>query len=142
MAVVVLGEIKAGFIVHFTTLFSLGTILLCYFLAVAYKHVPLWLPMISDCAIKQPEMFPFRFGVVTSSLLLALGSLLIFVAAVPRSILALTFGVLGSLCLGVVGVVNEVEASKVHSSEQPHLFLDIFCIIIGMFSLSLLQYWQ
>ena len=103
--------------VHFTAGLGLGTILLCYVLAVAYGHVPAWLPMISDCAVRAPEKFPFRFGLVTTSLLLALENVIVYLAAVPRSAIAMLLGLVASLCLGIVGVVNEDEASKVHSGE-------------------------
>lgn len=113
----ILGEIKASFVPHFAVVVSLSTILLCYSLAVYYRHVPIWLPMISDCAVKPPEMFPFRFGILTAAWLIALENLVIYLAAVPKSLLGLAFGLLGSLCLGTVAVVNEHEASKVHSGN-------------------------
>lgn len=114
---IVLGRIKASTIVHFTALLGLGTISLCYVLAASLKHVKPWLPMISDCAVLPPEEFPFRFGVLTTALLMAGESLIIYLAAVPKSKVALGLGVVASLCLGVVGVVNEEEASKLHSSK-------------------------
>lgn len=124
---VVLGSLRVSILVHFTCLLALGTILLCYGLALSYKHVHFWpIPMISDCAVKPPEMFPFRLGLVTSALLIGLVNLSIYLAAVPKSLLALLFGVTASMCLAVVGVVNEKEAGKVHSgkiSGQPHPLL-------------------
>lgn len=115
---IVLGGVKVGFVVHFSAILSLGTILSCYCLALAYGHVKLWpVPMISDCAVKPPEMFPFRLGIVTSALLMALQSVVIFLAGVPRSKIAMVLGVVGSLALAVVGVINEDEASKVHSGK-------------------------
>lgn len=117
---IVLGGVKVSFFVHFTVLLCLGTILSCYSLALAYGHVQLWpVPMISDCAVKPPEMFPFRLGIVSSALLMALQSVLIFLAGVPRSRAAMVLGVMGCLALAVVGVVNEQEATKVHSSKTP-----------------------
>jgi len=71
--------------------------------------------MISDCAVTSPEKFLFRYGVLTASLLMGCESVVIYLAAVPRSKVALGLGVLASLCLGIVAVDNETEASKVHS---------------------------
>ena len=120
---IVLGGIRVGYVVHFAGLLGIGTILSCYGLALHYGHVKLWpVPMISDCAVKPPEMFPFRLGIVTTAMLMALQSVIIFLAAVPRSKVALVLGVVANFALAVVGVVNEDEASRVHSSEpQPAL---------------------
>lgn len=116
---IVLGGVKVGYVIHFAALLDFGTILGCYFLALSNGHVSLWpVPMISDCAVLPPEMFLFRLGFVTMALLMALQSVIIFLAGVPRSKVAVVLGVLASLALAVVGVVNEREASKVHSSER------------------------
>lgn len=113
----VLGEIKAASVLHVTGSCAVFTILLCYSLAVSYHHVPVWLPMISDCALQSPEKYPFRFGILTSGLLMALVNVMIYLAFSPRSLLAACLGVLASLCLGVVGVVSEDEATRVHGSK-------------------------
>ena len=110
-----LGSLKASFVFHFTSTVGLCTVVLCYTLAVSFKHVKPWLPMFSDCAVMSPEMFPFRFGVLTTAMLMGCESVVIFLAAAPRSRSALWLGVLASLCLGVVAVVNMKEAPKVHS---------------------------
>lgn len=115
---IVLGGVKVGYVVHSAALLGFGTILSCYFLALLRGHVCLWpVPMISDCAVLPPEMFLFRLGIVTTALLMALQNVIIFLAGVPRSKIAVVLGVSASLALAVVGVVNECEASKVHSSE-------------------------
>lgn len=114
----VLWRIKAKYVTVVAGVLGLGTILLCYGLAVHYKHVPVWLPMISDCALKPPEKYPFRLGLVTTSLLVALEGLVIYLAAVPRSRAALGLSTAACLLLSVVGVVNSQEASKVHSGES------------------------
>lgn len=114
----VLGQVKVSWLIHFNALLGLGTFLLCYSLAQIYGHVSLWpVPMISDCAVRSPEKFPFRLGIVTTALLMGLISVLIFLSSVSRSKIAVVLGVLGSLPLAVVGVVNEEEASKVHSGR-------------------------
>ncbi len=142
----VLGSLRASILIHITALLGLGTMLLCYTLALSFKHVKLWpIPMISDCAVESPEKFPFRLGMVTFALLMALGNLVVYLAAVPRSKLALVFGVTACMCLAVVGVVNEEEASKVHSSKyqsQPrptfallyytYVIIQIFCKIVSV----------
>lgn len=114
----ILGELKASFVIQFAAQLGLGNILLCYAIAVALGHVKPWLPMISDCAVCPPEMFVFRFGVVFTALLMVLQNVMIYLAGVPKSKLALGFGVVGSMALGVVGVVNEDEASKTHSGNS------------------------
>ena len=132
---IVLGRLKASFIIHFASLFGLSNILLCYILAVLYKHVPLWLPMISSCAVEPPEKYIFRLGLVTTSLLIALVNVMIFVAAVPRDKLALTLSVVSCLALSVVGVVNEKEVPILHSGKESgdyyssglHPFIKIQC---------------
>lgn len=115
---IVLGRIKTSFVVHATTILSLGSILLCYCLALYRGHVELWpVPMISDCGVLPPEKYPFRLGIITSALLMALCCVVIYVAGVPRSKPALVLGVTACLFLSVTGTINEKEASKVHSGE-------------------------
>lgn len=121
---IVLGGVKVGYVIHCAALLASGTILTCYGLALRYGHVKLWpAPMISDCAVKPPEMFLFRLGIVTAAMLMALQSVIVFLAAAPRSKAALVFGVTACLALAVVGVVNEDEASTVHSSESCMLWI-------------------
>lgn len=130
-----LGEIKASIVVHGAGFFGLGTILLCYALALGFHHVPLWLPMISDCAVAPPEMFFFRFGLMSAAWLIALQNVVVYLAAVPRSLPALGLSLASSLCLGTVAVVNEKEASKVHSGKlvasPAHPYLTIIQVITG-----------
>jgi hypothetical protein len=114
----ILGEVRVGYVFHTGVLLAVGTLLACYTLALSFGHVRLWpVPMISDCAVLPPEMFPFRLGVVLSAVLMALQNVMVFIAGVPRSKVAVVFGVAASFGMAVVGVVNEKEASKVHSSK-------------------------
>ena len=110
-----LGGFKASYIFHFTAALGLCTMLLCYILAVSFKHVHPWLPMISGCAVYSPEKFFFRYGILPTALLMGCESVVIYLAAVPRAKAALVLGVLSSLSLGIVAVDSENEASRVHS---------------------------
>lgn len=116
---IVLGKISVNLFIHFGALVFLGTILLCYILAVSLHHVPAWLPMISDCALLAPEKYPFRWGFMVGSALLGVQSLLIYGADKPysKSKLALFTGVVAAFCLSVVGVVNEEEDNIIHSGK-------------------------
>ncbi len=130
---IVLGGVKVNLLVHLATIVGLGTIILCYCIALALGHVKLWpVPMISDCAVSPPEKYPFRLGIVTAAWLMALENVFIFLAGVPRSKIALGLGLVACLGLGVVGVVNEKEASKVHSSELSNLMSPThqFCVVL------------
>lgn len=106
-------------LVHLGVLEMLFTILTCYIIAVSLGHVPLWLPMISDCAVKPPEKYLFRWGIVIGSSLIALLSVSVYYASKSRpfSKLCCILGVIGPFCLSVVGVVNEVENKIVHDSK-------------------------
>lgn len=107
---------KASLVIHATAILGLGSILLCYGLALCRGHVKLWpVPMISDCGVLPPEKYPFRLGIVTSALLMALCSVVIYVAGVPRSKPAVVLGVAACLSLSITGTINEKEASKIHS---------------------------
>ena len=116
----VLEKLPVNAVFHVGVVLPLGTILLCYTVATLLGHVPVWLPMISDCAVYPPEKYPFRWGIVLSAALFALQSVLLYGADRPysRSKVALFFGLLTAFCLSVVGVVNEVENNTIHSSKD------------------------
>ena len=115
----VLGRLPLNLLFHVGVLLPTTTILLCYTLAASLGHVPAWLPMISDCAVFPPEKYPFRWGMVLSAALIGAQSVLVYGADKPysKSKVALVLGVLASLCLSVIGVVNEEEDNTVHSGE-------------------------
>lgn len=125
---VVLGRVPVNVFIHFGVLVFLGTILLCYILAVSLHHVPAWLPMISDCAVQAPEKYPFRWGFMVGSTLLGAESVIIYGADKPysKSKLALVMGVLASFGLSVVGVVNEDEDNLIHSSKDAVFYVCIY----------------
>jgi hypothetical protein len=116
----VLEKLPVNAVFHVGVVLPLGTILLCYAVATLLGHVPVWLPMISDCAVYPPEKYPFRWGIVLSAALFALQSVLLYGADRPysRSKVALFFGLLTALCLSVVGVVNQVENNTIHGSKD------------------------
>ena len=115
----VLAKIPLPAIFHFAAVETAGTLFLCYGIAVVYKHVPAWLPMISDCAVEAPERYPFRLGIVVAAVLIALQVLLVYKAGRYFSgrVSSLLLGVAASCCLGVVAVVNEVENGSLHSGD-------------------------
>ena len=111
--------IIAGSVVTF------GTILLCYGLAVGLGHVPAWLPMISDCAVKAPEKYPFRMGIVVGAFLLGFEVVAVYNSdrKYSKDKICLFLGCIASLGLAVVGVVNEKEDNFIHTCES----LDVVC---------------
>ena len=115
----IIGKVPVNVFIHAAALEILVTILLCYTLAVSLGHVPVWLPMISDCAVYPPEKYPFRWGFVVGATLMGVQNVLIFGADKPysKSKTSLVLGLLASFCLSVVGVVNEEEDNLIHSGE-------------------------
>ena len=97
----------------------LATIFTCYGIAVFYEHVPVWLPMISDCGVYPPEKYLFRLGLVVGSVFLHVESILLYNAnkAFSNSRLAMILSLLSSLGMGVVAVVGEKENEAVHVSK-------------------------
>ena len=98
----------------------LGTVLLCYVLAVVNGHVPVWLPFISDCGIYPPEKYPFRLGLVLGAALVAVQVLTLYYAerAFSKSRLCLVLGLVASAGLAVVAVVNSQEDDTIHTSKD------------------------
>ena len=120
MSQTVLFQVPVNLFIHAAAIETMGTIFLCYGLAVAFGHVPAWLPMISDCAVQPPERYPFRYGVVVGALLMGATAVLVYNAdkTYSKSKACLVLATLGSFCMGVVGVVNEKECNPVHSGES------------------------
>ena len=98
----------------------LFTILLCYILAVVNGHVPVWLPMISDCGVYAPEKYLFRLGFVVGASLMAFQVVITYnvnkssALAKPMAVIA----VIASAGLAILSVVNEVENGRIHLSEH------------------------
>lgn len=113
----VLGSIRLSTLICMGALQTLATIVICYSLAVSLGHVQPWLPMISDCAVYSPEKYPFRFGLALSSILIGAQVVLVHQAK-GYSKASAFFGLLASLGLGIVSVVNEEENSKVHGGMK------------------------
>ena len=132
----VLEKLPVNAVFHVGVVLPLGTIFLCYTVATSLDHVPVWLPMISDCAVLPPEKYPFRWGIVLSAAIFAGQSVLLYGADRPysRSKVALFLGLLTSFCLSVVGVVNEAEDNTIHSSKNSisEKFLSILGLIFVM----------
>ena len=116
----ILASWTAATLIHVGVVETLGTIILCYVLAVVNGHVPPWLPMISDCAVLAPEKYPFRLGIVVGASLLAVQAVTKYYAdkTQPYSKLCAVLGVVASTGLAVVGVVNEKENNDIHDSEM------------------------
>ena len=115
----ILATLPGPVLVHVGVLEMLFTILLCYVLAVVNGHVPIWLPMISDCAVNAPEKYPFRLGIVIGASLLALQAVATYYVnqssklSKPMAVMA----IIASSGLAVVGVVNEDEDDAVHDCK-------------------------
>ena len=109
-------KLPVPLIITITAIETLVTLLGCYVIAVACRHVRPWLPMISDCGIYSPEKYPFRLGVVLGSTLMAGEIVLVYYSGKPysKSRVSLVTATVGSFCLAVSAVVNEKEDSALH----------------------------
>ena len=133
----VLGKLPGNLLIHFGTVVILGTIILCYVIAVTDGHVKAWLPTISECGEHPPEQYFFRYGVLTGGLLLVVLALYIYTAdfSFSHNEVNLSMGVVAGLCLGIVAVCAANENNLVHTSQlrKPsrcalyHLF-PFFCL--------------
>ena len=112
----VLGKVSNKTLIHFGSLESLFTILICYIIAVLEGHVKPWLPTISACGDTPPEQFVFRYGILTGGLILVVLALYIYTADFPfsRDMINLTMGVVAGLSLGVVAICADNEDDYVH----------------------------
>jgi len=138
----VLLEVKAKYLAYVSSILALVTIFTCYFLAVSQGNVPVWLPMISDCAIEPPEEYIFRIGIILSAALLNLNSLLMLFyqhntklaegGATCFDKFAFSLATLGCFGLMVVGAVNEVENNTIHSTAAVIFFVayEIYILMI------------
>ena len=113
----ILSKIRAPVLIHTAVLVTLGTIILCYVLAVVNGHVPPWLPMISDCAVLAPEKYPFRLGMVLGASLLEVVTILTYFADIgfSKNKLCFILGTLACASLSITAVVNEEENNTIHS---------------------------
>jgi hypothetical protein len=86
--------------------------------------------MISDCALKPPEKYIFRWGITIGAALVGLLSVGVYYTTRTRahSKLLLVLGLVGCMGLSVVAVVNEEENHLVHDSMS--IPLDVFVIIL------------
>ena len=107
----------------------LVTLFSCYGIAASLGHVPVWLPMISDCGVYAPEKYLFRLGFVTGSIFIHAESFLLYNAdkAFSNSRLSMILSLLSSMGLAVVGVVNEKENQIVHTGTH---IASIKCIVV------------
>ena len=118
MESIILASVPLPQFIHVACWLVVATITLCYGLAVGLGHVPAWLPFISDCAVDSPEKYPFRMGIVIGAVLLALEIVAVYNAdrKFSKSTLCLYAGVMSTVCLATVGVVNVRENTIVHGS--------------------------
>ena len=126
---IVLGSFQVSVFFLLAVFETLGTILLCYSIAVTEGHVPAWLPMISDCAVLAPEKYPFRLGLISGALLMEVEILLAYFSnkGYSNNNLSLIAGSIAAVGLGVVGAINEQENNTIHSGQY---YYDIIVVII------------
>lgn len=127
----VIGKETLQFFIVQGAIIVLATIFSCYGIAVSLGHVPVWLPMISDCGVYAPEKYLFRLGLVTGSIFLHAESILLYNAnkAFSNSRLSMVLSLLSSMGMSVVGVVNEKENNDIHSGINLALgYLLLNCI--------------
>jgi len=119
----ILDEVQARSVTIFGSFAAGTTILACYVIAVSLGHVPIWLPMISDCAVQAPEMYLFRVGLISAAVFLQLNSVLMvfflngeqFGKRRTSDMLAAYIAAVACFCLAIVGAVNERENGTIHS---------------------------
>ena len=114
------GSVGAPVLTYATVSLCTFTILVSYVIAVSLHHEPAWLPMISDCATKAPEMYIFRFGMLVSACLLATNVLVVHAATKATYSLAkctLISGLLAASGLALLTTVNVHEFSAVHGGR-------------------------
>lgn len=136
----IISKVSARVLIHLGAIEMAATILICYALAVMEGHVEPWLPTISNCGNRPPEMFIFRYGIVAGGLLLAVEAVALYEAAI-FSELCLVLGTVAGLCLGVVGVVSDRELDSVHTGEWVHCFHHflLFVFLLSTFLSTCLQ---
>eukprot|EP00163_Fabomonas_tropica_P019106 TRINITY_DN3357_c0_g1_i3.p2 TRINITY_DN3357_c0_g1~~TRINITY_DN3357_c0_g1_i3.p2 ORF type:complete len:392 (+),score=104.41 TRINITY_DN3357_c0_g1_i3:325-1500(+) len=104
-------------------------ILLCYGLAVMLGHVPIFLPMISDCGVHPPELYIFRFVLIPTAMYimrvkyLAKDFIKSAVPLTPTDDRAATIAGIAAVCLGIVGAVNEKEDNDIHTTAAVIFFV-------------------
>lgn len=138
----VLGKLSGKTLIHFGAAEMLGTILICYIIAVLEGHVKPWLPTISACGEHPPEEYIFRYGIVSGALLLVVLAVYIYTADFPfsRDMANVTMGVVGGLALGVVGVCAANEDNLVHTSESKLLLYILRAPVFCIYNLLLIVY--
>jgi peptidoglycan biosynthesis protein MviN/MurJ (putative lipid II flippase) len=105
--------------------------------------------MISDCAIYPPESYIFRFGLISSSVLLNVNSfcMLCYKKTVFKNTdldystfdkVAYFISAVASIGLGIVGSVNEVENSKLHGAAAVTFFAGYLIYMI----MVVVRLWQ
>ena len=119
----------------------LATIFSCYGIAVSLGHVPVWLPMISDCGVYPPEKYLFCGGLITGAVFVFAESILLYHAegkVFSNSRLSLIFSLVASVGMGVVGAVNEKENLSVHLGT---LFIHSHSYVFYANFIMQLQHW-
>jgi len=142
-------DVNAKTITKLATIGALGTIFLCYFIAVSQGHVPVWIPMISDCAVYPPESYFFRGGMISSAVLLNIVTIFMLCYRKIPSFnkepstsystfdeVAYAFATIASIGLAIVGSVNEVENGSIHGTGAV-LFFAFYLIYMCMITVRL-----
>lgn len=117
IAMQIIGKASARLLIHLGAIEMVATILICYAVAVKEGHVKPWLPTISACGEQPPEVFLFRYGIVTGAILLIVEAIALYGAGLSSKLI-MVLGTVASFCLGVVGVVSAREVPVVHTSES------------------------
>jgi len=106
-----LGRIEVSTLLRALLLFSWGSLVLCYVITVSLGHMPVFLPMISDCFVYAPEKYVSRLAVVTFGGV-GMGSSVVIIHIYLRNYSVQAEGVLGavvsavnwfSFALGIIG---------------------------------------
>ena len=124
----VLGKIPFKTLLYAGAFEMTAVIFVCYGLAVKEGHEKPFLPTISACGDRPPEVFIFRLGVAVGSALIAIATLAIYSSNKPysRSLVNLTVGLVAALGLGIVAVVSDREVDSVHTGK-------IFCCTLARY---------
>jgi len=119
-----LGMFGACVFVYLSSLFTICVILLCYIIAVYNGHVPLFLPMISDCGVYAPERYIFTIGLVLAAVFLFINSMFLYFFLSTITLggrrdsdrVALVFSFISAAALSLLAAANELDGPEVHDA--------------------------
>jgi hypothetical protein len=106
----------------------------CYIMALSNNHLDYFIPMISDCGSRPPEKYIFHYGCITSSILLSIAGVGIYMTDEKyRYKVTLFTALLGCVGLAGLGSVSLLENLTLHMSFATLFFIS-FAVFIILFT--------